>query len=387
MLRSSATNGRKERLCLTVDVEDWFHILDSARVPDIGRWSSLESRIERNVDKLLELFDAFGAKCTFFWLGWVAERHKELLRRCQAVGHEIACHGYAHVLAGQVGPRAFYQDVSRSKAILEDITGKAVRGFRSPGFGVTDKTPWAFDAIKEAGYEYDTSIFPTHHGHGGMPHTLLKPYFIETRCGHLLEIPSSVVEILSHRVCLFGGGYLRLATKPMIKWGLHRLEDVGQPSVIYVHPREIDPGQPRLPLPFVRRFKCYIRLKSTLSKLEWLCRHYNVCSMLDTIENYIRSFYETATTLPVVALKHDLQSTREFSQSSAAGPVRSQSLRHRILQVENAMATFLHRDTVEPVAADRTGMTAAVSLSGLDRTPASVYSAVGTAGMAADRQP
>jgi len=138
--------------CLTIDVEDWFHILDSPAVPTIENWPHLESRIERNLENLLALLDSLSVKVTFFWLGWLAERHKNLVLRCREAGHEIASHGYAHVLAYKVGTEKFRQDITQGKLILEDTTGEQVRGFRAAGFGITEKAPWAFDIIKDAGY-------------------------------------------------------------------------------------------------------------------------------------------------------------------------------------------------------------------------------------------
>lgn len=342
MIRYGNELRRKPSLCLTIDVEDWFHILESPVVPTIEHWPALESRIARNLDKLLTLLDSFSAKCTFFWLGWVAERHKALIRKCQNAGHEIASHGYAHVLAHEVGRQGFCQDITRSKAILEDVIGQPVRGFRAAGFSTTNETAWAFDVIKEAGYQYDASIFPASRGHGGMPDAILGPHFIETEHGHLLEIPSSIIEVFSRRVCLFGGGYLRLATRPMIKWGLDRLQTAGQPLIVYVHPREIDPSHPRLPLSLSRRFKCYVRLKSTLSKLKWLCRDYQPCSMLETAENYIRSFYHEARTLPVVRPEDSRSINRsEHVEKRSVNVDGQESFRDRLLQVERAMAGFL----------------------------------------------
>lgn len=334
--------SNKKQLCMTVDVEDWFHILESPAVPTIEHWPALESRIARNLDKLLTLFESFSARCTFFWLGWLAQRHRTLVRKCQRAGHEIASHGHAHVLAHEVGYHGFREDTTRSKAILEDITGEPIRGFRAAGFSATKETTWFFDVVKEAGYQYDASVFPAHRHHGGMPAGLLRPHFIETQNGHLLEIPSSVVEIFSHRFCFFGGGYLRLASRKMIRWGLNRLQAVGQPLVVYVHPREIDPSHPRLPLSLIRRFKCYVRLKSTLSKLEWLCRIYQPCSMLETAENYIRSFYHDARTLPVVRSEGSNSLNRSEHVEKLSMNLDSQeSFRERLLQVERAMAGFV----------------------------------------------
>ncbi|MEJ2649111.1 MAG: DUF3473 domain-containing protein [Sedimentisphaerales bacterium] len=328
----NATN-HKILSCLTIDVEDWFHILDSPAVPKIDAWSSLESRIERNVNTLLELLDSHSVKATFFWLGWLAERHKKLVRKCMEAGHEIACHGYAHVLAYEVGPDGFREDIHRA----------------APGFGVTKKAPWAFNIISEAGYQYDSSVFPAAHGHGGMSDSPLGMYFIETPKGHLLEIPMSIIEIFRHRTSLFGGGYLRLANIHMIKWGIEKLRSGGQPLIIYVHPREIDPGHPRLPLSMLRQFKCYVNLKSTKPKLKWLCEHYSFCTLLEMVENYIRSFYLESKTVPVV--KPGAGQPAPTPLNSAGYPVNNMStssFRNRLLLLEEAMAGFLNPQVFNP---------------------------------------
>lgn len=335
--------------CLTVDVEDWFHILDSPAVPRIDAWSSLESRVERNVNALLELFDSYSVKATFFWLGWIAERHKNLVRKCMEAGHEIACHGYAHVLAYEVGPDGFREDILRARNTIEDITGEPVRGFRAPGFGITKKAPWAFDIISEAGYQYDSSVFPATHGHGGLSGSPLGLYFIETHNSHLLEIPMSIIKIFRHRTSFFGGGYLRLANISMIKWGIKKLYSAGQPLIVYVHPREIDPGHPRLPLSLLRQFKCYVNLKSTKPKLKWLCERYSFCTLLDMVESYIRSFYLESKTVPVVKPGAGSPAPALFNQIGyPASNISTSSFRKRLLLLEKAMAGFLNPQAFHP---------------------------------------
>lgn len=150
---------------LTVDVEDWFHILDSPVAPRIERWGPLESRVERNVDRILGLLNDFSIHATLFWLGWIAERHKSLLRRCFDEGHEIASHVYSHLLPYKVEPKYFKDDIERAKKVLEDTIGRSVYGFLTAGFGIKDDAKWAFDIIAEVGYKYDSSIFPTSRGH------------------------------------------------------------------------------------------------------------------------------------------------------------------------------------------------------------------------------
>ena len=274
---------------LTVDVEEWFHVLDTPTAPELDEWDSMASRVERGVERLLGIAGGRRARATFFWLAWVAERHKSLVRQCREAGHEIASHGYGHVLAYEVGREAFRQDVIRAKGILEDITGEAVPGFRAAGFGITSETEWAFDVIRGAGHEYDSSVFPASRGHGGIPGALTKPYVIETQAGPLVEVPMSVVRTLGFRWSVFGGGYLRLAPRWLIRWGINRLHAAGEPLIVYVHPREVDPDHPRLPLGLKRRFKCYINLKSTMPKLEWLCREYKFCTMRELAEQVLHS--------------------------------------------------------------------------------------------------
>jgi polysaccharide deacetylase family protein (PEP-CTERM system associated) len=272
---------------LTIDVEEWFHILDSDAVPGTVQWPDLQSRLDPSVDTILELLDRCDVKATFFWLGWVAERHRALLRRCAECGHEIASHGHAHVLPYRVGAEQFRADIVRAKAVLEDLSGRRVTGFRAAGFGITEATPWAFDTIKGAGYLYDASVFPARHGHGGQAGASLDPHFVGTRHGSLFEAPPSVIEILGRRASLFGGGYLRLAPQAMIRWGAARLKAEGRPLIVYFHPRDIDPDQPRLPLPLVRRFKCYVNLHSTLDKIKWLCENHGFGTMHDLMNTYL----------------------------------------------------------------------------------------------------
>ncbi|NQU05361.1 MAG: DUF3473 domain-containing protein [Calditrichaeota bacterium] len=257
---------------LTIDIEDWFHILDAPSAPLIEQWSGLDSRVERNLDVILATLDRYDVKATLFWLGWVAEQNPKLVQRCHSEGHEIASHGYGHVLAYKVGRKAFRDDIYRGKSVLEDIVGTEVIGFRAAGFGTKDDTRWTFEEIRAAGYTYDSSVFPSHRGHGGMAESPLEPYKIDTKAGSLIEFPQSMVELFGRRFSLFGGGYLRIAPRWLIKWGITRLHDAGRPLIIYIHPREIDPDHPRLALSHIRSFKSYVNLVSTMPKLEWLCK-------------------------------------------------------------------------------------------------------------------
>ncbi|HRS90325.1 MAG TPA: polysaccharide deacetylase family protein [Smithellaceae bacterium] len=275
------TSSNKVDAFLTVDVEEWFHILDDPAVPAFNQWSGLESRLQRNMEFLLSLLDTRNVKATMFWLGWAAEKHPELVRRCAREGHEIASHGYRHILAYESGREKFKEDIRRGKKVIEDIIGQEVVGFRAAGFGTTADTPWFFDEIRAAGFLYDSSVFPAKRGHGGIADFKMAPHEITTTHGVLLEIPQSVVRIFGKRVSFFGGGYLRIAPIFLIRWGIHKLQASNRPLVVYVHPREVDPAHPRLPLKMHRRFKSYVNLRSTVPKLNWLCKNYQFWLMKD----------------------------------------------------------------------------------------------------------
>lgn len=258
---------------LTIDIEEWFHILDTASAPDISTWDHQESRFLMSLDRFLQLLDEKKIKATLFWLGWLAERNPRWVQRCRDAGHEISSHGYGHSLVYQSGQKAFREDIRRAKNLLEEITGEPVLGFRAPGFSSTQETPWFFDEVAAAGYRYDSSVFPAHRGHGGMAGERMDIHVVSTAHGPLVEFPQSVMEICGFRVSVFGGGYLRLAPWPLIRYGIRLLNKQGRPVIFYVHPREIDPGHPRLKLSPKRYFKCYVNLKSTMPKLERICSH------------------------------------------------------------------------------------------------------------------
>lgn len=266
---------------LTIDVEEWFHILDDPAVPNFSQWAKLESRLPRNMQMILSILDEHKVHATMFWLGWVAEKYPALVKQCAQAGHEIACHGYGHILAYEAGREKFREDILRGKKVVEDISGQQVVGFRAAGFGTTADTPWFFEEIRGAGFLYDSSVFPAKRGHGGMVDFKLEPHKIQTPHGGLFEIPQSVIEICGKRGSFFGGGYLRISPIPLIKWGISKLQKEKRPAVIYIHPREVDPEHPRLPLKLYRRFKSYVNLRSTVPKLRWLCANYKFELMRD----------------------------------------------------------------------------------------------------------
>lgn len=262
----------------SVDVEDWFHILDLPSTPNLNRWDSLPSRVEANFLRLLDIFEKREVHVTCFFLGWVAKRFPELVKEAVKRGHEIASHGYAHQLVYEMTPEAFAQDAKQSKAVLEDISGRPIWGYRSAGFSVIRGSEWFFDKLIEAGYVYDSSVFPMGRGHGGMAGESRWPHWIERESGVLFEFPVTVADILGKPLCFFGGGYLRFFPYSAIRTMVRRVISESRPVIFYVHPREIDPDHPKLEMNWRRSFKSYVNLKTTLPKIEQLLSEFHVTS-------------------------------------------------------------------------------------------------------------
>ena len=255
----------------TVDVEEWFHILDLDEADQPRSFDDLESRVEIGTDRLLELLDAGSVRATFFFLSWVAERHRDLVRRVAAAGHEIASHGYAHDLIYQGDAPSFREDTRRARGVLEDITGSGVSGYRAAGFSITRETPWAFDVLAEEGFRYDSSVFPAKRAHGGLDLDRERPFRIEGPAGGgLWEFPIVPVPLGPLRVPFAGGGYFRLWPLWLVRRAARALNRRGVPVTWYLHPREVDVAQPRMSLPWRRRFKYYVNLAGTPAKLERL---------------------------------------------------------------------------------------------------------------------
>lgn len=260
----------------SVDVEDWFHILALPTTPDVAEWDALPSRVAKGFHRLLDVFDETNTKVTCFVLGWVAERYPALIREAASRGHEIASHGYAHRLTYTLTPAAFREDVQRTREILEQVVGKPVRGYRCPGFSVTEATPWFFETLVQAGYRYDSSVFPARRAHGGLTSTRLEPHWIQTPAGRLFEFPITVAHVLGQPMCFFGGGYLRLFPYAITRRMSDRVLRQGRPVVFYVHPREVDPDHPRLPMSLARQFKSYVGLRTTEPKIRRILRDFRV---------------------------------------------------------------------------------------------------------------
>lgn len=286
-----ATAGKIMTCLFSIDVEDWFHILDISQAPGVSAWNNLPSRIEDNFLKILDLLQIKEVRATCFFLGWVATKYPHLVKEAHRRGHEVASHGYQHKLVYEMSPDRLLEDITRAKNVLEDLIGVQVDGFRAPGFSVTMETPWFFEIIHQAGYKYDSSVFPARRGHGGQPGYNPKPHLIKATRDDLIELPVTVMTWLGCRVSFFGGGYLRFFPYSIIKRKALQIMGESQPVIWYIHPREIDPYHPRLPMNPVRSFKSYFNLKSTLPKLSRILEEFEWLTFSDYIERN-RKFFE-----------------------------------------------------------------------------------------------
>jgi polysaccharide deacetylase family protein (PEP-CTERM system associated) len=252
----------------TVDVEDYFMVSAFAAGIKFEDWPRYECRVERNTNKILELLARYGVKGTFFVLGWVGENYRSLVKEIQAAGHEIACHGYNHRLIYNLTKEEFREDVRKAKAVLEDITGMPVNGYRATSWSVIKETFWALDILIEEGFRYDSSIFPVHHDLYGVPGAQRFPHTIKTGAGEIIEIPPTTFTLLGQNIPVAGGGYFRLYPLRLTKTIIKRINKIEKKAVVlYVHPWEVDVDQPRLHGPFLSRFRHYVNLRTTEQKL------------------------------------------------------------------------------------------------------------------------
>lgn len=274
------------RNALTVDVEDYFHVSAFAGSIDRQEWEKHSLRVENNTQRLLDMFDEYDAKATFFVLGWVAERENALIREIANRGHEIACHGYSHQLVYDQSPDIFREETVRSKAILEDITQTRVRGYRAASYSITERSLWALDILVETGFDYDSSIFPVRHDRYGMPNTPEYPYRIDTSDGNsLVEFPLSTAKIFHYRLPVAGGGYFRLYPYWLSKAGLKQINQNNKPFIFYLHPWEIDPDQPRISASWLSKFRHYNNLDKCESRLRNLLTDFSFCTAVEVLEN------------------------------------------------------------------------------------------------------
>lgn len=276
VLEHSRYQSASPRNALTVDVEEHFQVAAFEGQVARDAWDGHDSRVAANTSRVLELFAQASVRGTFFVLGWVAERHPGLIRRIVAEGHELASHGYDHTRVIYMDAVALRDDVSRTKAILEDSGGVRVRGYRAPSYSINASNLWALDVLQEAGYEYSSSVYPIRHDLYGMPDA---PRFaFRLRPGAILEIPVTTVRFSGRNLPAGGGGYFRLMPYRLYRWGLRRVNECdSQPGMFYFHPWEVDPDQPRIDgAPLRSRLRHYTnlgtmeaRLKRLLADFHW----------------------------------------------------------------------------------------------------------------------
>lgn len=252
---------------LTVDLEEHFQVEAFSATVDRSQWERHASRLPENTHRLLDLFDEYGATATFFVVGWNAERHPELVREIARRGHELGCHSYWHRPVYELTPEQFADDTRRAKSAIEQAAGAAVAGYRAPSFSITRRTLWALPLLAEAGFDYDCSIFPIRHDLYGMPGGPRRPFLIQTESGPLVEFPLPTIRFAGFTLPATGGGYLRILPVWYTQAAISRLRREELPLIVYVHPWELDPGQPHIAAGFVSRLRHYTNLAGTCGRL------------------------------------------------------------------------------------------------------------------------
>lgn len=255
---------------LSVDVEDWFQVGAFENVISRSDWDACDCRVERNTDALLAMFEAAGIKATFFTLGWVAERYPALIGRIADAGHELGNHGQNHDRVFTFTPQQFAADLERSRKAIEDAAGVAVRGYRAPSFSINPRTPWAHEVMAEQGYSYSSSINPIKHDHYGWPDAP-RFAFHPLPDSELVEIPVTTAMLGKKRIAAGGGGFFRLLPYSYSRWAIRQVNADARPGIIYFHPWEIDPDQPRVAnAPIKSKLRHYTNLDAMAGKLKRL---------------------------------------------------------------------------------------------------------------------
>ncbi|MHB8125723.1 MAG: XrtA system polysaccharide deacetylase [Desulfitobacteriaceae bacterium] len=266
---------------LTIDLEEWFHANYNAAIFDNKR--SYEVRVIQNTQRLLELFANYQATATFFVLGYIAEKHPELIREISQAGHEIATHGYSHELVYQQTPEEFRRDVTKSLELIEKAAQVKVLGYRAPSWSLTEQSLWVWKVLEDLGLKYDASVFPIKTYLYGLPSSqrfMYQPQY-NNQVLNLLEIPSSTLRFLGRNWPFAGGFYFRVLPYRVIRLGLKSLNKKQLPGIVYLHPREIDPRQPRLKLNIKESLIHYYGIKGCENKLLRLLQEFVFTSISD----------------------------------------------------------------------------------------------------------
>jgi polysaccharide deacetylase family protein (PEP-CTERM system associated) len=274
---------------LSVDVEDYFQVEAFSSCISPHDWDSFTPRVERNVARILDLFERHGVKATFFILGWVAQRFPQMIRRIADAGHEIGCHGYSHQNIMRQSKEEFRKDVREARNTLMDEIQKEVTCYRAPSFSITKRTLWAVDTLAEEGFTLDSSIFPIRHDLYGIPEAPRYPYFHSTLIGHsLLEFPPSTIRIGNYNLGVGGGGYLRLFPYCFSRRAIRHINDAErQPAMVYFHPWELDPDQPRISAKLRSQLRHYTNLNVMENKIEQLLQDFRFTTVTETVAQQI----------------------------------------------------------------------------------------------------
>lgn len=267
----------------TVDVEEYFQVSAFERHVKRSLWPTLESRVVASTVRLLEQLESHGVRGTFFVLGLVAQEHPELVRRIASKGHEVASHGWGHRRVTTLRPEEFRLSVRRSREALQELSGQPVLGYRAPSFSITRDQEWAMELLVEEGYGYDSSLYPIRRPGYGHPDAPSKPAWLRTRAGPLLEVPPSVFRVAGARIPAGGGAYFRLLPYRLTRAALRQREREGGPGTFYLHPWELDPNQPRIPVPLLTRIRHYGGLERTGPRLERLLAEFTFRPIRETL--------------------------------------------------------------------------------------------------------
>jgi polysaccharide deacetylase family protein (PEP-CTERM system associated) len=272
---------------LTFDLEDYMHVSAFSDHLAAGEWGDCVSRVERNTDRLLEMLDSRRCTATFFVLGWVAQKHPQVIRRIASLGHEIACHSMWHRLVYEMTPAEFRADSYEAKTLLEDLCGKPVRGYRAPSFSITKNSWWALEILRDLGFTYDSSIFPVKHPNYGSVEASRFPFVLRTPGGHLVEFPLPTLQVGTKRAPFGGGAYFRILPYAYTRWAISYINDgEARPVCIYLHPWEIDADQPRMKGSLTSRLRHYMGLRGTESKLRNLLRDFQFVPLHVLVEEW-----------------------------------------------------------------------------------------------------
>lgn len=270
-----------------MDVEEWFHSFHFIEPLKIEDWDRSPSIVEKGFHRCLELLLKYETNATFFFVGWVARKYPHLVKEAKNNGFEIASHSFYHQKVFELSRNQFFEDIVSTKKLLEDVSGESVLGYRAPSFTFTKNIDWFFPTLLEAGYKFDSSLFPTERNIGGFPSEYFGPFEVFTSEGKLIEFPITVAKVLSKPLCFFGGGYFRLSPLFIFNTMAKQVESEHRPLIIYTHPREFEPQEIRLKMSLVGRFKSYVNINSTPQKIEKVLNHYRFTSFKEYIlQNY-----------------------------------------------------------------------------------------------------